>query len=175
MTQALQDQVFVDGNNVMGSRPDGWWRDRAEAAGRLIAEIAHLALGHGGTWTIVFDGQAPPGIAPSQPCLTVVHTGHGRRDGADDRIVELVDALADRSTSLVYTSDAELRARLGALGAQVAGARTLLNEIVAVRSTIEPGATRRSLDGANGDGSDRRVEGSLLRSQHRRSQHREAL
>ena len=31
MIQAAQSTVFVDGNNVMGSRPDGWWRDRAEA------------------------------------------------------------------------------------------------------------------------------------------------
>ena len=130
----------------MGSRPDGWWRDRAEAARRLIAEIALLVLGHGGPWTIVFDGRAPPGAAPPQPNLIVIHTGHGRCDGADDRIVELVDTLADRSTSLVYTSDAELRARVGALGAQVAGARALLNEIAAVRSTIESGPTRRLFD-----------------------------
>ena len=132
MTQAVQHRVFVDGNNVMGSRPDGWWRDRAEATRRLIAEITPLALDHSGVWTIVFDGQVPSGMAPSQECLTVVHTGHGRRDGADDRIVELVDALPEQSTSLVYTSDAELRARVGALGAQVAGARALLKEIAAV-------------------------------------------
>ena len=56
MTQAVQHRVFVDGNNVMGSRPDGWWRNRAEAARRLIAEITPLALDHGGVWTIVFDG-----------------------------------------------------------------------------------------------------------------------
>ena len=121
MTQALQHRVFVDGNNVMGSRPHGWCRDRAKAARRLIAEIIPFALGHGGLWTIMFDGRAPHGIAPPQPYLTVVHTGHRRHDGADDRIAELVDALADWSTSLVYTSDAELRARVGPLGAQVAG------------------------------------------------------
>ena len=98
MTQAAQEKVFVDGNNVMGSRPDGWWRDRAEAARRLIAEITPVALDHSGLWTIVFDGQVPSGMAPSQECLAVVHTGHGHRDdGADDRIVELVDALPERS------------------------------------------------------------------------------
>ena len=95
MIQAAQSRVFVDGNNVMGSRPDGWWRDRAEAARRLVAEIIPLALGHGGVWTIVFDGKEPPAMPPSPECLTVIHTGHGRRDGADDRIVELVDALPD--------------------------------------------------------------------------------
>ena len=39
MTLAAQSRVFVDGNNVMGSQPDGWWRDRAAAARRLVAEI----------------------------------------------------------------------------------------------------------------------------------------
>ena len=93
MTQAAQSRVFVDGNNVMGSRPDGWWRDRAEAARRLVAEIIPVALGHGGAWTIVFDGKKPPAMPLPPECLTVTHTGHGRRNGADDRIVELVDAL----------------------------------------------------------------------------------
>ena len=162
MTQAVQHRVFVDGNNVMGSRPDGWWRDRAEAARRLIAEITPLALDHSGVWTIVFDGQVPSGMAPSQECLTVVHTGHGRRDGADDRIVELVDALPEQSTSLVYTSDAELRARVGALGAQVAGARALLKEIAAVLGTMEPSATGRSLDRADGAGGDHSLDRPLL-------------
>ena len=39
MTRIASTHVFVDGNNVMGSRPDGWWRDRSGAARRLIAEL----------------------------------------------------------------------------------------------------------------------------------------
>ena len=64
MTRAAQSRVFVDGNNVMGSRPDGWWRDRAGAARRLVAEIIPLALRHGGAWTIVFDGKEPRRMPP---------------------------------------------------------------------------------------------------------------
>ena len=90
MIQAARTRVFVDGNNVMGSRPDGWWRDRAGAVRRLVDEIIPLARDHGGEWTIVFDGREPPRMPSSHGCLTVVHTGHRRRDGADDRIVELV-------------------------------------------------------------------------------------
>ena len=138
MTQAVQPRVFVDGNNVMGSRPDGWWRDRAEAARRLVAEIAPLARARGNAWTIVFDGPVPRGVVPPQECLVVVHTGNRVRNGADDRIVELVGALPDRAPALVYTSDAGLRARVSALGAQVAGARVLLEDITAVRDTMEP-------------------------------------
>ena len=124
--------VLVDGNNVMGSRPDGWWRNRAEAAGRLVAELAPLARSRGGTWTIVFDGPEPVAATADQVSLSVVYTGHRRRDGADDRIVELVGALPDPSTALLYTSDSALRARVHALGAEVAGARVLLDEIAAV-------------------------------------------
>ena len=88
MTQPAQSRAFVDGNNVMGSRPDGWWRDRAEAARRLVAEIIPLALGDGRVWTIEFDGKEPPAMPQSPKCLTVIHTGHSRHDGTDDRIVE---------------------------------------------------------------------------------------
>ena len=175
MTQAVHPRVFVDGNNVMGSRPDGWWRDRAEAARRLVAEITPLALGRGGVWTIVFDGQVPSGMLPSRESLTVVHTAHGRRDGADDRIEELVDALPDRATSLVYTSDAKLRTRLQALGAQVAGARALLKEIASVHGTMEPSATGRSLDPAHSAGRDHRLHGALRTTYTPKAKYRERL
>ena len=154
MTRAAQSRVFVDGNNVMGSRPDGWWRDRAGAARRLVAEIIPLALGHGGVWTIVFDGKEPPRMPSSPECLIVVHTGHGRRDGADDRIVDLVHERSDRAASLVYTSDAKLRTRVKSLGTQVMGSGVLLSQIATLRATMEPtdnGHTPNSADGSESD------------------------
>ena len=161
MTQVAQSRVFVDGNNVMGSRPDGWWRDRAEAARRLAAEITPVALGHGGVWTIVFDGNKPPAMPLPPKCLTVIHTGHGRPNGADDRIVELVDALPNWAASLVYTSDAKLRNRVEALGTQVAGSGTLLRQIATARGTMAPIDTGHSLNPADGAGTnDHRVTGS---------------
>ena len=161
MTGAAQSRVFVDGNNVMGSRPDGWWRDRAGAARRLVAEIIPLALGHGGVWTIVFDGKEPPAMPPSPECIIVVHTGHGRRDGADDRIVELVHERSDRAASLVYTSDAKLRTRVKALRTQVMGSGVLLSQIATLRATMEPTDNGHSRDSANGSGSDIHVKDEL--------------
>ena len=161
MTQAAQSRVFVDGNNVMGSRPDGWWRDRAGAARRLVAEIIPLALGHGGVWTIVFDGKEPPRMPPSPECIIVVHTGHGRRDGADDRIVELVHERSDRAASLVYTSDAKLRTRVKALGTQVMGSGTLLSQIATLRATMEPTDTGHSPESTDGSGSANHVNEDL--------------
>lgn len=32
--------LIVDGANVVGSRPDGWWRDRAGATARLRDQLA---------------------------------------------------------------------------------------------------------------------------------------
>ena len=128
---ATQQKVFVDGNNVMGSRADGWWRNRAEAALRLAAEIDQLARTCGGAWTIVFDGPAPRDLSEQYKYITVDHVARGGRDGADNRIVELSKALPNRTSVLVYTSDARLRARIRALGAKVAGARTLLKKIAA--------------------------------------------
>ena len=161
MTQGAQSRVFVDGNNVMGSRPDRWWRDRAGAARRLVTEIIPLALGHGGVWTIVFDGKEPPRMPPSPPRLTVVYTGHGRRDGADDRIVELLLEHPDPVASLVYTSDAKLRTRVEALGTQVMGSRTLLRQIAPLRATMEPTDTEPSPDCAPGARSDHHVPEAL--------------
>ena len=133
--------VFVDGNNVMGARPDGWWRDRSGAARRLVGEIAQVASVCGGAWTVVFDGRAPADAAPAPASLEVVYTGHRRRDGADDRIVARVAELGRGAGALVYTSDARLRARVAQLGARVAGARALLARCAAAAATDagEPG------------------------------------
>ena len=71
--QTMTRTVLVDGNNVMGSRPDGWWRNRAGAAQRLVADIVPVARSLGGTWTVVFDGAEPP-LIPPQERVSVVHT-----------------------------------------------------------------------------------------------------
>ena len=145
----------------MGSRPDGWWRDRAEAARRLVAEIIPLALGHGGAWTIVFDGHEPSAMPPSPECLAVMHTGHRRRDGADDRIVELVQEHPDQAAALVYTSDAKLRTRVKALGTQVMGSRTLLRQLAAVSGPNGSIGTEHSRDPADDAGRDHCVNGEV--------------
>ncbi len=161
MTLAAGSTVFVDGNNVMGSRPDGWWHDRADAARRLVAEIIPLATCHGGAWTIVFDGKEPPAMPPPPECLAVIHTGHRRRDGADDRIADLVREHPDRAALLVYTSDAKLRSRVKALGAQVMGSGTLLGQLAPVRGPKEPNDTGCPRGTAEDSGRHDRTGGKL--------------
>ena len=88
-------------------------------------------------------------MPPSPECLTVIHTGHRRRDGADDRIVELMHEHPDRAASLVYTSDAKLRTRVKALGTQVMGSRTLLRQLATASGPKEPIGTGHSHDSAD--------------------------
>jgi 8-oxo-dGTP diphosphatase len=54
--------IVVDVANVMGSRPDGWWRDRAGAAVRLHTQIARLAASGR---AILPDSEEAPGSAPA--------------------------------------------------------------------------------------------------------------
>ena len=117
--------MFVDGNNVMGSRPDGWWRDRSAAARRLLADLAPLARGPG-VWTVVFDGPAPSETQLQTGTLHVEYAARDGADAADDRIVELIGDLPPGTSALLYTSDRRLRERASALGARVEGTSALL-------------------------------------------------
>ena len=119
---------LVDGNNVMGSRPDGWWRDRRGAIERLIAELERFAEVTGDEVAVVFDGRPFPlegggrvevGFAP------------GGRNAADHAIAEWVGSDPDPAAITVVTSDAELERRVRERGAQVVGAG-------AFRSRIDP-------------------------------------
>ncbi len=122
----------VDASNVIGSRPDGWWRDRDGATRRLVADLARFAAETGEPVTVVLDA-GPPDLADADG-IDVVFARRRGRDAADDEIVALLEAAPDPSAHRVVTSDADLAARVRALGAEVQGA----------------GGFRRSLDRVNG-------------------------
>jgi 8-oxo-dGTP diphosphatase len=130
--------IIVDAANVMGSRPDGWWRDRAGAAERLIGQLSLLASDGvaslpesvGGsvlerwypTFVVVLEGAAAAADnGEFQPRLTVIRA----RGSGDDEIVKLADQIDGRC--LVVTADRELRGRCEAAGASVVGPRWLLD------------------------------------------------
>ena len=101
----------MDGANVVGSRPDGWWRDRAGAATRLAEQlVAALEAGTLDTDRVhlVLEGAAKSAVVPEHPRLAVVRA---QADG-DSAIVELSAALDGDVT--VVTADRGLRARLSA-------------------------------------------------------------
>ena len=118
--------VLVDGNNVMGSRPDGWWKDRPGAAKRLVEQLGDWAARTGNEVLVVFDGAAPPSMP--QPDRVEVRFARRRGpDAADDDIAELVATGED--PPFVVTSDADLARRVREHGAEVVGARWLLDQL----------------------------------------------
>ena len=114
--------VIVDGANVVGSVPDGWWRDRVGAAIRLRDSLATVpAAGLPGLPApveviLVVEGRAR-GI-PQGPREVRVERAPG---SGDDKIVDLVRDTAATRTTVVVTADRGLRDRVTALGAECRG------------------------------------------------------
>lgn len=103
---------IIDGNNVFGSRPDGWWNDRDAAAGRLAQSVAEWCRTHDDDVALVFDAPvAPTTFELGGGNLTIVESRRRGRNAADDRIVELVHEVDDDEPHVV-TSDRGLRTRL---------------------------------------------------------------
>jgi predicted RNA-binding protein with PIN domain len=110
----------VDGMNVIGSRPSGWWRDRPGAMRDLTEELGELAGSTGDELTVVFDGRAFEFEAPSW--VTVEFASRRGPGAADDDIVALVERDRDPAGLTVVTSDKELASRVRKAGAAVVGA-----------------------------------------------------
>ncbi|WP_189147692.1 NTP pyrophosphohydrolase [Streptomyces lacrimifluminis] len=119
--------VIVDAANVVGSVPDGWWRDRRGAAERLrdrLVAYAESGLpGRAGPVEIVLVVEGAARGVPSVPGVRV----DSAPGSGDDRMVELVAEAGDRER-LVVTADRELRGRVAELGAEVTGPRTVRND-----------------------------------------------
>jgi hypothetical protein len=129
---------FIDAMNVIGSRPDGWWRDREGAMRRFIDEVRrHIDEDA----TIVLDSGpddllgevTSPEVRACEdggrkPVITVIRARRKGRDAADDEIVDLVQA-GDRVT----TSDAALADRVRGKGASVEGAGSLRRRLGSAR------------------------------------------
>ncbi|MFR9803503.1 hypothetical protein ACL02T_14505 [Pseudonocardia sp. RS010] len=118
--------LVVDGANVVGSRPDGWWRDRAGAAGRLAAQLAEA--GRAGSLTslgdrvlLVLEGAAKRAELPEDLDVLLAPA-----DG-DSAMVELAHDLGERDEDVcVVTADRQLTRLLHAVGATTVKPGTLL-------------------------------------------------
>jgi len=139
---------------VMGSRPDGWWRDRPAAAVRLHTELTALAASgrpvlpddtEPEAFVMVLEGAARPAAARIDAAAGIdaaaaridAAAGIGAAPGAgvrvvqaggsgDDAIVDLVRDLPGRR--IVVTADRELRRRCEAAGAEVLGPGWLIGQ-----------------------------------------------
>ncbi|MGL5811051.1 MAG: NYN domain-containing protein [Nocardioides sp.] len=118
--------LVVDGANVVGSRPDGWWRDRAGAARRLherllLADVPYDDI------VLVLEGKAKAGVSAGRDAHVL--TVHAPRDG-DAAIVEAARAAAENEDQVVViTADRLLSARVEAAGARVMSPSWLLDHL----------------------------------------------
>jgi predicted RNA-binding protein with PIN domain len=124
VVQAWVVHWVVDGMNVIGSRPDGWWRDRAGARRRLVSDLAGL-VAPGSEVTVVFDGRPGPGeIDDAEAAGVTARFAPGGPNAADHAIVEMLGSEAGSPTVTVVTSDGALADAVRRLGIPVEGVRT---------------------------------------------------
>lgn len=119
--------LVVDGANVIGSCPDGWWHDRAGAARRLHEKLSAANLPYDEV-VLVLEGAAKRGNPADQKGR--VRTVHAAGSG-DDSVVEEVKRQggAGGRAVTVVTADRLLRERVESAGAKARGAGWLLGQL----------------------------------------------
>ena len=120
--------LVVDAANVVGSRPNGWWRDRPGAARDLVARVRD-AVRDGrldAPIVVVLEGKARDGAAAET--LDGVEVVHARGEG-DDAIVDVVAAHVENIAVTVVTADRGLATRVRACGGDVVGPRWLTDRL----------------------------------------------
>jgi hypothetical protein len=114
--------VIVDGANVVGSVPDGWWRDRAGAAIRLRDRLAQVITSGlpdlPGPVDVVLVVEGKARDIPQADNGVRVERAPG---SGDDKITDLVRDVAATRRTVVVTADRGLRDRVVPLGAEVRG------------------------------------------------------
>ncbi|WP_205873153.1 NYN domain-containing protein [Mycobacterium camsae] len=108
---------IVDGMNVIGSRPDGWWKDRQRAMVVLTQRLDQWAQTQPDAVTVVFE--RPPSTPIRSTLIEVAFAPRAAANSADDEIVRLVQADHRPEQIRVVTSDRALTERVRHLGATV--------------------------------------------------------
>lgn len=103
--------------NVIGSRPDGWWKDRARAMIALVDSLDRWASSQGDDVMVVFE--RPPSTAITASVIEIAYAPRAAANSADDEIVRRVAADARPRDVRVVTSDKALTNRVASLGASV--------------------------------------------------------
>jgi predicted RNA-binding protein with PIN domain len=110
---------IVDGMNLIGSRPDGWWRDRPAAMRALVGELERFAEEAGDPVTVVFDGRP---FELESGAVDVRFASRRGPNAADDDIAALTEGDAEPAELSVVSSDADLARRVRDAGGAVVGA-----------------------------------------------------
>jgi len=111
---------LIDGMNVIGTRPDAWWRDRDGAMLRLVDLLERWAAAEGEDVIVVFE--RPPSPPIRSTVIEVAHAPRPRANAADDEIIRRLGSDPAPGEVRVVTSDRWLADRAGAIGASVESA-----------------------------------------------------
>ena len=121
---------LVDAMNVIGTRPDRWWKDRPAAMLRLVDQLERWVAAEGEDVTVVFE--RPPSPPISSPLVEIAHAPRPGPNSADDEIVRLLRADPHPEQVRVVTSD-----------------HALADQVRFLNATVEPAESfRRRLDEA---------------------------
>lgn len=126
MARPPRSILIVDGANVVGSRPDGWWRDRAGAARRLHEALLVGDADHD-LVVLVLEGGAKAGVKAGRDAH--VRVVHAPRDGDAAILAEARAAAEGGGRVTVVTADRALQANVGATGAITVGPGWLLDRL----------------------------------------------
>ena len=118
---------MVDAMNVIGSRPDGWWKDRHAAMVRLVDQLERFASATGDDVTVVFERRPKPPIV--SPVVEIAHAPRPRPNAADDEIVRRLREDPDPEGIRVVTSDRALAEQARFLNATVEPAEAFRRQI----------------------------------------------
>jgi predicted RNA-binding protein with PIN domain len=119
---------LVDASNVIGSVPDGWWKDREGATRRLLEALREHARRSGDELVVVLDA-GPAELEGSEGGVEVVRAPRRGRDAADEEIVRRLGEDPRPEEVHVATSDRALAEQVRALGAEVEGARAFRRRV----------------------------------------------
>lgn len=120
--------LVVDGSNVRGTRPDGWWRDKHAAMHRLYDRLCCLHERTRDAIVLVLDVAQPDLPEGGDGAVEVVNAPHPGRDAADQRILQLLDERAGQPMEVV-TSDRALADAAARPGVEVTGAGAFLRRL----------------------------------------------
>jgi predicted RNA-binding protein with PIN domain len=118
---------LVDGMNVIGTRPDKWWKDRDAAMLKLVDQLERWAAAEGEDVTVVFERQPSPPIRST--VIEVAHAPKPKANAGDDEIVRRLKADDEPHAVRVVTSDRGLSERTYAVGGTVEGSESFRNRI----------------------------------------------